>query len=126
MILKVGGRKREVGIDDVAKLQKAMFESNLSDNDQLVLDALLNWNKRGMRLMSDNVPILKDETEITDHCLGNNYGGEMKRATIIGIKENEFEVINAILAQNEAIIKMNQELLDRITNPMMIYSEEGK
>ena len=50
----------------------------------------------------------------------------MKRATIIEIKENELEVINAILAQNEAIIKMNQELLDRIANPMMIYSEEGK
>ena len=50
----------------------------------------------------------------------------MKQATIIEIKDNAFEVINAILAQNEAIIKMNQELLDRITNPMMIYREEEK
>ena len=49
-----------------------------------------------------------------------------KRVSVIEIKDNAFEVINAILAQNEAIIKTNQELLDRITNPMMIYSEEEK
>ena len=126
MILKVGGRKREVGIDDVEKMQKAMFESNLSDRDQMVLDALLEFNKAEVRLFPNTVPSHTDETEIPDHCLVNNYGGEMKEATIIEIKENELEVINAILAQNEAIIKMNQELLDRITNPMMIYSEEGK
>ena len=49
-----------------------------------------------------------------------------KRVSVIEIKEDAFEVINAILAQNEAIIKMNQELSDRLTNPMVIYSEEGE
>ena len=90
MILKVGGRKREVGIDDVAKLQKAMFESNLSDNDQMLLDAIRDWNKKGMRLMSDNVPTLKDETEIPERRSTNrvsDYAAEFRKAIFVDLDD---------------------------------------
>ena len=90
MILKVGGCKREVGIDDVAKMQKAMFESNLSDNDQMVLDAILDWNKRGMRLMSDNVPVLNDDTEIPERRSPNrvsSYAAEFRKSIFVDLDD---------------------------------------